>query len=346
MLVPLLIFGWVEIRLVLSLTPRYPYLDLGRWRVLPTGDDLAKAASDLEHGRLLQVGQPSAPHLDLPITRLAKLADRGPVDRDITEQTRDGSPRGPFELIKPAVSSAPTYPMLWAHDATRERRLVVNPDSEGHIKSASGGVTQDELMEKAARIWRTATRAHYNRDLRFNSQSLIVAMTEQPSIGGRAWPSVMLEKREREYAFALWCNSTLGLLLHWWVANKTQSGRGTTTVTGILNIPTLDVRTLTEEQVASAKGTFGDLRERRFLPFDQIDEDPARSELDRRLLIDVLGLPAVLVEPDGPMDLLRRKLAREPQIHGGKQTRVVFYDTIGDSGEHTSTEGSDRRSDR
>ena len=202
------------------------------------------------------------------------------------------------------------------------------------------------MLEKAARIWGTATRAHYNRDLRFNSQSLIVAMTDRPCIGGRAWPSVILEKREIEYAFALWCNSTLGLVLHWWVANKTQSGRGTTTVTGILNIPTLDLRTLTGEQVTAAKAVFRDLRERRFLPFDQIDEDPARAELDRRLLVDVLGLPETLCEPHGPMDLLRRKLAREPQIHGGKQRRVVFYDTIGDGGEQVSTEGSEPRSDR
>ena len=324
-----------------------PLPQSGPWPLAGIADgDLAKAAYHLEHGRLLQVGRSDAPHFALPITRLRNVADRGPVDRDITEQTRDGSPRGPFDLIKPAVSPAPTYPMLWAHHAARERRLIVNPDSEGHIKSASGGVTQDELLEKAARIWGTATRAHYNRDLRFNSQSLIVAMTDRPCIGGRAWPSVILEKREIEYAFALWCNSTLGLVLHWWVANKTQSGRGTTTVTGILNIPTLDLRTLTGEQVTAAKAVFRDLRERRFLPFDQIDEDPARAELDRRLLVDVLGLPETLCEPHGPMDLLRRKLAREPQIHGGKQTRVVFYDTIGDGGEQVSTEGSEPRSDR
>ena len=120
--------------------------------------------------------------------------------------------------------------------------------------------------------------------------------------------------------------------------HKTQAGRGTTTITGILNIPTLDVRTLTDEQLVAAKAVFDDLRERRFLPFDQIDEDPARAELDRRLLVDVLGLPASLCELGGPLDLLRRKLAAEPQIHGGKQTRVVFNDT--------GVEGVERRLDR
>ena len=319
-----------------------PLPQSGPWPLAGIADgDLAKAAYHFEYGRLLQVGRSDAPHIALPITQLRNVADRGPVDRDITEQTRDGNPRGPFELIKPAVSPAPTYPMLWAHAAKRERRLVVEPDSEGEIKSAPEGVPQAELAIKAARIWKTATRVHYNRDLRFNSQSLVVATTEHPCLGGRAWPSVIFDESEREYAFALWSNSTLGLLMHWWVANKTQSGRGMTTVTGIPNIPTLDVRTLTSEQVAAAKAAFEDLRERRFLPFDQIDEDPARAELDRRMLVDVLHLPETLCEPGGPIDLLRRKLAREPQIHGGKQTRVVFYDTVDGGGE-----GIEQRSDR
>ena len=319
----------------------------GPWSLAGIADgDLAKAAYHLEQGALLQVGQPGAPLLNLPIAKLGKIAKRGPVDRDITEQTRDGTPRGPFDLVKPAVSPAPTYPMLWAHDAKRERRLAVDPDSEGRIKAASGKATQDQLLEKAARVWGTATRAHYNRDLRFNSQSLIVAMTERPCIGGRAWPSVIFDNPDHEYAFALWCNSTLGVLLHWWVANKTQSGRGTTTVNAIPNTPTFDVRTLTKKQIVAAVAAFEELRKRRFLPFDQIDEDPARAELDRRLLVDVLGLPESLVALGGPVDLLRRKLAREPQIHGGKKTRVVFYDTNGAGAGAVSIEGRERRSDR
>ena len=206
------------------------------------------------------------------------------------------------------------------------------------------GASQAGLQEKATSIWEKASRAHYNRDLRFNSQSLIVAMTERPCIGGRAWPSVIFEKPEHEYAFALWCNSTLGLLVHWWVTNKTQAGRGTTTVTGIPNIPTLDVRTLTGEQLAAAKAAFEELRERRLLPFDQIDEDPARAELDRRLLVDVLHLPETLCEPGSPLDLVRRKLAREPQLHGGKQTRVVFHDSVDDQGNAVTNEVNDHRS--
>ncbi len=321
-----------------------PLPKTGPWQLAGIADgDLAKAAYQLEHGALAPVGRPTEPNIELPVIRLGNIAERGPVHRDITEQTRAGAPRGPFELVKPADTPVPTYPMLWAHNARRERRLVVAPDSEGFIKRASGGVTQDEIMQRAGRIVATATRAHYNLDLQFNSQSLIVAMTERPCIGGTAWPSVIFEDANHEYAFSLWCNSTLGLLMHWWVSNKTQSGRGRTTVTGIPNIPTLDVRTLTDEQTAAAKSAFEDLSQEWFLPFDQIDEDPARAELDRRLIVDVLGLPESLCEPNGPIDLLRRKLAREPQIHGGKKTRVVFH-RMPSSGE--VTEGKQRRDDR
>ena len=234
------------------------------------------------------------------------------------------SPRGPFALIQPAKSKAPTYPMLWAHDAKMERQLLVQFDSEGEIKVRAS--SQNEIDEKAARIWATATRAHYNGDFQFNSQSVVVAMTDRRCIGGIAWPSVIFDDPSQEFTFSLWCNSTLGLLLHWWVANKTQAGRGRLSVTTIPNIPTLDTRALTDEQHAEAKRQFDLLRDERFLPFDQIDEDPARAKLDRAILVDVLGLPETLVEPGGPIDLIRHKLAQEPQIHGGKKSRVVFTD--------------------
>ena len=232
-----------------------PLPQVGPWPLAGIADgDLAQVSYHLEHGRLLQVGEPGKADITLPITRLGDIAERGTVDRDINEQLRDGTLRGPFELIKPAVSPVPTYPMLWAHDAKLERSLIVKPDSEGRIKAASGKMTEDRITDKAAQIWVTATRTHYNRDLRFNSQSLIVAMTNRPCIGGRAWPSVIFQDPEHEYAFALWCNSTLGLLMHWWATNKTQSGRGRLLQSRAFpNIPTLDVRTLTKKQLGDGK---------------------------------------------------------------------------------------------
>lgn len=305
-----------------------PISDHGPWSFVGIADaTLAQTAYQLERGALMPLGSSRARALSVPVARIEDVAGRGPYHMDIYATNSDSSPRGPFELHRPPIVPVPTYPMLWAHDARRERRLVVEPDSDGQMKRVDARFDQDSVNEKAAQVWATATRAHYNRDLRFNSQSLIVAMTERECIGGRAWPSVIFENPEHEYAFALWCNSTLGLLLHWWSTNKTQSGRGTTSVTAIPRIPTLDVRALTEEQHARAHQAFERLGDERFLPFDQIAEDEARARLDRALLVDVLGLPEALCASNGPMDLLRRKLAAEPQIHGGKRSRVVFTPT-------------------
>ena len=304
-----------------------PISNEGSWPLVGISDiELSQVSYRLVRGQFTHLGEPGEQSL-IPMATIGTISNRGRYHADIYWDNADGSPRGPFQLIKPAVNTVPTYPMLWAHATKKERQLVVSLDSEGQIKSVDARFDQESVNEKAGAIWATATRAHYNRDLQFNSQSLIVAMTERKCIGGRAWPSVIFEKPEHEYAFALWCNSTLGLLLHWWTANKTQSGRGTTTVTAIPRIPTLDVRALTAEQHARAHQAFEQLRDERFLPFDQIDEDEARAKLDRALLVDVLGLPESLCAPDGPMDLLRRKLAAEPQIHGGKRSRVIFTET-------------------
>jgi len=86
------------------------------------------------------------------------------------------------------------------------------------------------------------------------------------------------------------------------------------------------VRRLSEEQLTKAAAEFDAVKNRRFLPFDQLDEDEARANLDWRLLATVLGLPERLCEPNGAMERLRRKLSVEPQIRGGKLTRLVFTD--------------------
>lgn len=79
-------------------------------------------------------------------------------------------------------------------------------------------------------------------------------------------------------------------------------------------------------QHAEARRQFDLLRDERFLLFDQIDEDPARAKLGRAILVDALGLPESVVAPAGPIDLIRRELAGEPQIHSGTKSRVVFTD--------------------
>lgn len=206
--------------------------------------------------------------------------------------------------------------------------MEVEIDSEAIVRTSRSRNIQGEINKKAATIQATATRTHINTDFRYNSQSLCVSMTKADSIGGRAWPSVIFPRERRatwEPAFAVWSNSTLGILLFWWQASRQQSGRGVTTVSALPALPTLDLRALDDGQLAAAARIFEDMKHCPMLPVNQIDEDPVRAELDRRLLSEVLGLPAELCAKGGPMTLLRRKLAAEPSIHGGKKKRESVH---------------------
>ena len=298
----------------------------GAWQIVGLKDTtLAQTAYQMNNGRFWVEGMHAASVADIPVSLLGDVVQRiGPHHLDITgaQIKSDGLPQGPFECV-PGVPAGAAFPCLWNHDRRRERRMIVEPDSYCRVRDIDGRVP-NELVERAESRWATAARAHYNLDLRFNSQSLIVAMTAQPSIGGRAWPTVICDDPVNEFAFLIWGNSTLGLLCHWWMANKSQDGRGTSTVTSIPTFTTLDLRVLTARQHTVARETFEEMSGERFLPFDQIDDDPARAELDRRLIVDVLGLPPELSAAGGPMERLRAKLAAEPQIHSNKKTRVVF----------------------
>ena len=286
----------------------------GAWQITGIKDiSLAQTAHQLANGRLWIEGMPPKEVAELPIASIHDVVrDMGPHHLDITGSAvkADGLPQGPFEKIAGCPDGA-AYPSLWNHKAVRERRLVVYPDSHCRVREIEGRVPET-LASRAAHRWSTAGRVHYNLDLRFNSQSLAVGFTDPPSLGGRAWPTVLFHDPSHEYLFALWCNSTLGLLCHWWMANKTQAGRGTSTITSVPTFPTLDLRRFSQQKHSVAESYFARLRKRRFLPFDQIDEDPVRQELDRNLVEEVLELPSHLCDRGGPIERLRVKIAVHP----------------------------------
>jgi hypothetical protein len=64
---------------------------------------------------------------------------------------------------------------------------------------------------------------------------------------------------------------------------------------------------------------FNDMRATELLPVYEIAHDKTRHELDRRVVVEVLGLSEALVTEGGPLELLRTKLSCEPTIYLGKQ---------------------------
>ena len=260
---------------------------------------LAQIAYALAQCRLRLLVPPTS--VELRTATLNEVGSRGLYDMNIA----GAQAAAPFTKTYPSATA--TYPALWNHDAKREKLIVCAPDAQLQVKIGK--------EEKAAEVWATASRAHISRDFRYNSQPLASAFTAYNSVGGRAWPNVILEKRICEYAFVIWCNSTLGLLLFWWHANRQVAGRGTITISSIETLPVLDFRTLTDEQLAKAQEIFEEFRNKELMPAYLADADPNRAILDRRVICDLLGFDESVYQG---VRRLAAKWCAEPSVHGGK----------------------------
>ena len=238
---------------------------------------------------------------ELPTAQLSHLGKRG-VDHQFLVSTAHKAP-----FVKTTASPTSTYPALWNHDAKNETRMVCIPDSQMLARPG---------MEAAAtKLWEIASRPHITQEFRFTSQPLAVAITDRESIGGRAWPNVILDNNRCDSVFALWCNCTLGLLLFWWRASRQQSGRGALTINGIESLPVLDFRALTDDQLTKAEAIFNEFRDKELKPAYLADADPNRALLDRRVVCDLLGFDEATYEA---VRRLSAKWCAEPSVHGGK----------------------------
>lgn len=264
--------------------------------------NLVHTAKNLANGKL-QLPQHPEP-IAIPIAPMGQLGRVGPLHRDITE-------RGPFAK-QSGANSATEWPMLWNQDSKVQTSMATSPDSAGTIKS---GKEPD-----AKKIWSQASHLHLNSDFRFNSNPTAAAYTEQVTAGGRSWPNLQMNTLDMEKATCSWLNSTLGLINYWLESNRTIGGRGSTTVTAMPHIPTLDVRQLTDEQMQAAVKIYDDLCQEKMLPANEAYQDPVRQELDRRLLTEVLGLDETAVEQ---LTILRNQWCMEPTVAGTKKTGLA-----------------------
>ena len=269
------------------------------WGAVRLSDcSVAQTAYSLSLSKLWLPGLASS--LELTLTAFLEVGRRGLYHINIAGSS------GPFTKAPPSPTS--TYPAMWNHDAKKETRMVCAPDSQLHVRQCMEG--------EAADVWATASRSHLNLDFRFNSQPLTVAFTERKSIGGRAWPNVIFDDERFDYSFAVWGNSTLGMLCFWWNSNRQVAGRGTTTITGVETLPVLDLRCLTDEQLLMAETIFDEFRDKDLLPAYLADADPNRALLDRRVICDLLGFDEEIYQA---VRRLSAKWCAEPSVHGGKR---------------------------
>jgi len=296
-----------------------PLPSSGSWNLARISDlSLARTAYHLAEKHQVWLPTQQNP-LSIAMSLVSEIGQIGPIGRDINGTNPDGSIRGPFELRELSASKVPTFPVLWAHKAKRERTLTFEADCEGVTRIASSNAGQLTINEKVFRVFESASHCHHNVDFQFDAQSTAMQFTERKTIGGRAWISIQLATAELEKSLVLWGNSTLGLLMYWWHSSKQQRRRGSIPKTTLATLPVLEVTALSAEQLQRAAQIFDETCQLPLKPVHELDIDENRKTLDRRFYGEVLGLPDSILADGGPLDILRQKLCREPSIRGSKQ---------------------------
>ena len=302
------------------------------WTMVGVADgSLALAADALTRGRLdSALSTPISLGLEMGV--LEDVFQVGPTHHRLGH-VRGAEPIGAFEFRPLAVGADPEDAdcALWRADAKQQRSLRVLPT---HTGLALPGVGSEH---ERARMRATASTLFYARNMRWTSQSLLAATTRQPVLGGSTWTGLRHADLRVRKVFALWWNSTLGMIVHWTQGQRTQNGRSRTQIGALRKIPCPRLDRLSGPALELASSKYGLLQDRTLLPAMNADSDPVRKEVDAAVL-EVLEAhssnAASTAELGGARPLtgqaaadaanalrqLRELWCDEPSVHGWKRS--------------------------
>ena len=277
----------------------------------PIKDGVAWVATRARSMALLQSAHKlAAGELHLPMERepipinICKVQDIAKVgSADVYRKN------GPFIVVEGYEPNSDGYASLWKVNAPLQRSMITEPNATAIPRSNKNTMVK--------RVLDCFSKTHYHINLRFTSNSIVSSFTEEPSIGVRSMINVLLNDPRHEITWTLWCNSTFGFFCHWLHSSKQDMGRGTLRQQTLETLPTLDVRKLSDKQLANADVLFERLKYKRMLPVNECNHDPIRHELDTEFLTEVLGTKDLGVLT--AMQTLREMLCAEPSIQGEKK---------------------------
>ena len=199
---------------------------------------------------------------------------------------------GPFWKSVPGGGATP---VIQDHDCRTQKSMMI-PPNEFTPKTGELGLL------------------HLNDNMRYNSQRLAACITTEPALGGRGWPTLRCGGDQEDRAMAAWLNTTMGLVSHWWNSNRNQSGMGYLNSGQVRSMPVLDIRRLTQGQMASLEEIFMEAAELPLMAASEALRDMVRKELDRR----VLAAAGAGREAGQALGRIREAWCRETTVVGTK----------------------------
>ena len=272
--------------------------------------DLLRSAAALADGQLLDCV--TGEQFDLAVSRstIDELFDVGPTHHLIGHVVGN-TPIGAFEFhqIRDRRDVVGRDRSLWNADAASQRSLLVVPTHKGTVVPDVGSAeARSDMREYSGDLF-------YSRNMRWTSQALVAASTIDPVMGGRSWTTLGHRDKAVRRAFALWANSTLGMMVHWTQGQRTHAGRSTTQIGALKRIPVPRLDELKAENLAGAASAFERIATSRLRPGCQAHVDEVRAEIDEAV-VEMMGLPEQAQET---VERLRHLWCQEPSVHGQNQ---------------------------
>ena len=274
--------------------------------------DLARTAECLTKGSFKFLS--SKHEISLGMTTIEELFDVGPSHDSIghlrpppppPKNGRKPDTRGAFELSEvinenDAIGEDRS---LWAAYSKTQTTLNVLPTHKG---VPIPGRNHNAMREQSGRLF-------YARNMRWTSQALLSACTEIEVMGGSSWTSLGHKDIRVRCAFALWANSTFGILVHWTQGQRTQAGRARVQVRALGKIPCPRFDKLPDAALDHAREIYLRLEATQLMAACKARHDPARHTLDA-MVIDFMGMSGILSDD---LAKLRCLWCDEPSVYGG-----------------------------
>ena len=265
--------------------------------------ELTGEAIQLKSGVIGSASRPRR-HFTFPVNTLRELGwVRLQVDQKnrIFEKKDRGRHPGPNE-------ERVSHPIMEGHDCHRDRTIEATKTNHRRVID---GKEEKALEQRQTR----ATHLHVSDAFRYNSQPLQAVYTPVPTLSGKGWPGLKMERDDQERALAVWLNTTMGLIIHWAVASHTQKAMGSLTKKQLESMPVLNVRALTQDQLDEMGRIFTQFKDRPFLPANESWRDPERAELDRKVITQALRLGPEALRT---VEHIRDRWCLEPTVQGNK----------------------------
>ena len=240
----------------------------------------------LEDGEVWVPGETATSNV--PLCRLGDLGKVGPDRRDVW----DGFER---------TDTITAYRMVENHDTEQRKSMLTMPDKYlAPLSKARAG----RPLKPINLLWPRAARLLVAERLWLETTRVVAMWTETRVLSNVWWP-VRTEDELTDKVLAVWLNSSLGLLSIMEHRTSTRGGWVGMKKADLEELPVLDTRVLSAEQMQAMTDLFDAMAEEEFERLPAMAHCPARRKLDD-------GISAILGLPD--LSTLRELLASEPVV--------------------------------